>query len=212
VVDVALGAGIGILAGLLFWPRGGSGQLRRDVAAYLEDGSIAVEETVEAMAGRDRPREGLDAARRAMVFADASFCQVHAERHDPRMSYVDWQAALAAGNEIVRGAESLLGHIPPGFQAVWPAAATQLASFARRLRFAYADLATQLRAGRITRPVGTPSAPEDLVGHVQAIVNAGERRPEVLHLVEVEVWLAGLSDDLARIQIPADQPAQHGTR
>jgi uncharacterized membrane protein YccC len=89
VVDVALGAGIGILAGLLFWPRGGSGQLRRDVAAYLEDGSIAVEETVEAMAGRDRPREGLDAARRAMVFADASFCQVHSERHETRMSYVD---------------------------------------------------------------------------------------------------------------------------
>jgi hypothetical protein len=164
------------------------------------------------MAGRDRPREGLDAARRAMVFADASFCQVHSERRSANVLCRLAGRPLAAGNEIVRGAESLLGYIPPGFQAVWPDAATQLASFARRLRFAYADLATQLRAGRITRPVDTPSAPEDLVGHVQAIVNAGEHRREVLHLVEVEVWLAGLSDDLARIQIPADQPAQHGTR
>jgi hypothetical protein len=173
VVDVVVGAGVGILAGLLFWPHGGSGQLRQDVAAYLED---------------------------------------HSERHDPRMSYVDWQAAVGAGNQMVRGAESLLGHIPPGRLAAWPGAATPLASFARRLRFAYADLATQLCAGRITRPVGTPSAPEDLVGHVQAIINAGEHRPEVLHLVEVEVWLASLSDDLARIQTPADQPAQHATR
>ncbi|PWU51368.1 FUSC family protein [Micromonospora globispora] len=212
VVDVVIGAGVGILAGLLFWPRGGSGQLRRDVAAYLEHGSIAVEETVEAMTGRKRPREGLDAARRAMVLADASFCQYHSESHHPGMSHVDWEAARAAGNHMVRGAESLLRDIPPGSLAVWPDAATSLASFTRWLRFAYADLATRVRAGRIARPVSTPSAPEDVLGHVQAIINAGEHRREVLRPVEVEVWLAGLSSDLERIKAPADQPAQRATR
>lgn len=158
-MDVAIGVAVGTLAGLLFWPRGGGGQLRRDVAACLERGSFAVEETVETMAGSDRPRDGLDAARRAMALADASFCQYHTERQDPRMSRVDWEAALAAGNQMVRGAESLLGPSPPGSLAVWPGAAVALTSFARRLRLAYADLATQLRAGRITRPVRTHRYP-----------------------------------------------------
>lgn len=212
VMDVAIGAGIGILAGLLFWPRGGSGQLRRDVAAYLEHGSIAVEDTVETMAGRNRPRKGLGAARRAMALADASFSQYHSEHHHPQMSYVDWQAALSSGNQIVRGAESLLDRNPPGSLAVWPDAATSLTSFARRLRLAYADLAAQLPGGRITRPVSVPAAPEDVLRHVQAIILAGDHRPEVLELVEVDEWLAGLSDDLARIQAPAAQVTRRPTR
>jgi len=212
VTDVAIGAAVGILAGLLIWPRGGSGQLRRDIAACLERGSFAVEETVDTMAGNDWPRDGLDAARRTMALAEASFSQYHAERQDPRMSLVDWEAALAAANQMVRGAESLLGPSPPGSLAVWPGAAVPLTSFARRLRLAYADLATQLPAARIARPVATPSGQEDVLGRVRRIIEAGDHRPEVLHLVEVDEWLAGLADDLARIQVPAEPPAQRATR
>ena len=202
--NVLIGGGVGVLTGVLLWPRGGGGQLRRDAADYLERGAVAIEETVSTLtaAGR-RAGLALDAAHRAMILVDASFCQYHAERRDPKMSFADWQAAVAAGHLIVRGAQALLRRTSPGCLAAWPDAAALLTESARRLRCGYADLAEGLRRGAITRPVDVPVPTRELLDRVEAIITAGETRPEVLQLVDVEVWLASLAENLTRIQNPA---------
>lgn len=200
LVDVLVGVLIGVLAGFLVWPHGGGGELRRTIADYLQAGAAATEETVEVLAGTNQPRGSLDAAHRAMLLAEASFTQYQSEPDDPRMTSVNWDAALIAGHQMVRGGESLLRRNPPGFMAPWPDTARRLTGFTKQLRPAYVDLAEQLRGGRVTRPVPAPPAPDDVLDRVHAIIDGGETCFPVLRLVDVEVWLADLTEDVERIQ------------
>ncbi|MEH1056927.1 FUSC family protein [Micromonospora sp. CPCC 206171] len=208
-VDVLIGAAVGVLAGLLMWPRGASSELRRNAAAYLAAAAEAIAQTVQALAGEDRTPGALDAARRGKILTDASFAQYHSERHDPRMSQVDWEVVLIAGNRTLRGAEALLARDRPGVLASWPDSAAQLVGWAQRLRSAYAHLARQLPQGQIRRPVAPPVAATDIVDHVDESIRSGETRPEVLRLVEVGVWLASLTGHIARIQSPPVAPAEY---
>jgi uncharacterized membrane protein YccC len=209
VVDVLIGAAVGVVAGLLMWPRGASSELRRNAAGYLGAAAEAIPQTVQVLAGRAETPAALAAARREKNLTDASFAQHHSERHDPRMSHVDWEVVLIAGNRILHGAESLLARHRPGVLASWPDSAAQLVGWAQRLRAAYADLAGQLPQGQIRRPVAPPAAAPDIVDRLDESIRSGENRPEVLRPVEVDVWLAGLTGHIARIQSPPTMPAGH---
>ena len=62
VVDVAVGAAIGLATGLLAWPRGGSGELHRAAGRFLAASGRVVRETVDLLHGRRRPSRGGAAA------------------------------------------------------------------------------------------------------------------------------------------------------
>ena len=208
LLDVVIGAAVGVLAGLLIWPRGGSGELRLAIAGYLESSAAATEETVKALAGQPSRQETLGAARRALVLADASFLQYQSERHDPRLPPVNWEAALAAGHDMLRGAESRLRLGTRARLTGVAGAAGSLDDFARRLRRAYGDLVRQLCAGRLVHPVHPPPPPaDDFLDRVRAVLDAGEPRAAALNLVDVEVWLTSVGTDLDRIQPARDEPA-----
>ena len=113
---------------------------------------------------------------------------------------MNWSAILSAGHDVVPGAESLLGH-PPGCLAGWPAAAVLLrdspgtAIGVRGPRRQVAHGRTAARA-----PVSTSCV--DQLDRIRPLL--GEADPQsVRHLVEVDRWLAGLADSLARIHPPA---------
>ena len=63
VLDVAVGAAIGLATGLLAWPRGGSGELHRAAGAYLAAAARVVRETVDVLARGARPGTALPEAR-----------------------------------------------------------------------------------------------------------------------------------------------------
>ena len=75
LLDVAIGAVVGVLAGLLLWPKGGSRELCRSVARYLEVGAAAAEEVTRTLSGRPARQPALGEARQAAVLAEASFLQ-----------------------------------------------------------------------------------------------------------------------------------------
>ncbi|CCH17512.1 FUSC family protein [Micromonospora lupini] len=199
LVDVGLGAVIGVLAGVAMWPRGASHDLRHNAARYLTASGDAVAQTVEAVLGdAPPPEDDLDRVRRRMVLVDSSYCQYHSERHDPRRRRVDWDAALGAGQHVVPGAESLLRRNPPGCLAGWPAAAVLLRDAAGQLRSAYDDLAGEVAHGRASGPVPAPADCVDEVDRVRPLLGTVDTAA-VRHLVEVDRWLAGLADSLNRI-------------
>ncbi|MEU4480307.1 FUSC family protein [Micromonospora sp. NPDC023966] len=202
VVDVAIGAVVGVLAGLLLWPRGSGGELRRNAGAYLAASGRAVEKIVEALAGTADARGAVDAARRAEALASASFVQYHAERHDPRLSQVDWDRVLAAAHRASHGGQALLADRRPGALAPWPGPATALVTRAGRLRDDYADLGRQVTRGRIDRPPAPTDPAGDIARQVHGLVRDGEDRPEVLSLVEVDGWLDDLGGHLRRAAAP----------
>jgi uncharacterized membrane protein YccC len=202
LVDVLLGAVIGVLAGVAMWPRGADHDLRNNAARYLTANADAVDQTVQAVLGDAPPPEhALDRVRRRMVLIDSSYCQFHSERHDPHRQQVNWDAVLSAGHHVVPGAESLLRRNPPGCLAGWPEAAALLRDTAGRLRSAYDGLADEVAHGRTSgrKPVSTTCAEQ--LDRIRPLLGEADPR-SVRHLVEVDRWLAGLADSLGRARPP----------
>ncbi|MDW5327848.1 FUSC family protein [Plantactinospora sp. KLBMP9567] len=200
LLDVAIGAVLGVLAGLLLWPKGGSGELRRSIARYLSVSAAAAEEVTRTLSGRPSRQDAVGAARQAWILAEASFLQYQMERDDPRLPPVNWQAALAAGQHLHLGAESRLRRGAHARLTRVQDAAGPLDDLAGRLRRRYADLAEQVSTGRLSRPVTPPRPPEDFPARVRGVLAAGESRAAALNLVDVELWLTGAGAELERIQ------------
>ncbi|RKF25477.1 FUSC family protein [Micromonospora globbae] len=196
LLDVLLGTAIGVLAGLLMWPRGARGDLRRHAAAALVASAEVLEEVVEATLGGPASDRTFERARRATILADASYAQYHGERPDPRTSRVDWQAVLAAGHHTLLAAESTLDRNPPGCLAGWPDAAAQLRGTVRRLRSAYDEVARRIAHGEPAHPTVTPTRCVDELEPIRPALDQPGR--PVRHLVEVHLLLASAADDLAR--------------
>ncbi|MET8361138.1 FUSC family protein [Micromonospora sp. NPDC005171] len=202
LVDVLLGAVIGVLAGVAMWPRGAVHDLRHNAAGYLSANADAVEQTVQAILGDAPPPEGaLNRVRRRMVLIDSSYCQYHSERHDPHRQQVNWDAVLSAGHHVMPGAESLLRRNPPGCLASWPEAVAFLRDSAGRLRSAYDALADEVASGRTSAWTPVSSSCVDQLDRIRPLLGEADGQ-SVRHLVEVDRWLAGLADSLARARPP----------
>ncbi|MDG4838075.1 FUSC family protein [Micromonospora sp. WMMD967] len=201
LVDVLLGAVIGVLAGVAMWPRGASHDLRHNAVRYLAASADAVEQTVEAVLGdAPSPQGAVDRVRRRMVLIDSSYCQYHSERHDPHRRQVNWDAVLSAGHHVVPGVGSLLRRNPPGCLAGWPAAAALLRDAVARLRSAYDEVAEEVTHGRSSGPSPAPITCVDELERVRPLLGSVDPQA-VRHLVEVDRWLAGLADTLALARI-----------
>ena len=186
VLDVAIGAAIGVFIGIFAWPRGGSGELHRAVANFLSASAKVVSETVAVLAQGAAPGHALSEARSLGQLAEASFALYQTERHGP--TQVDWQAALAAGHHAVRGAEALLRSDAHGKML---ACTTPLTTTAADVAARFETIAEGFHAHR--RPLHAPFGPAPVVVWPTHIGLA------LYHLADLRVWLDGLRDDLDRI-------------
>ena len=214
VVDVAVGAAIGLATGLLAWPRGGSGELHRAAGTYLAAAGRVVRETVDVLTRGAVP--AVRCRRRATPASSpqASWALYQTERH-PTPS-VDWQATLLAGHHAVRGAEWLLQGSRADLRPDVPCA-----------RCDGAELLGKCLTGRLLPCVEPLSAEADdvaaryervadaLLRRDHAVLGAAPPEPprgdwptdlgtDLYHLADLHVWLDGLRDDLGRIR--ADAP------
>ncbi|MFG1995429.1 FUSC family protein [Actinoplanes sp. NPDC048988] len=182
VLDVVVGAVVGVLIGLFAWPRGGAGELRRAAANFMAASADVVRETVAVMAQGSPQASALPAARGASLLAEASFALYQSEHHPD--SPVDWQATLLAGHHAVRGAEALIRSCPAG--GLLPCEA-QLTTSAEDVAACYTRAESSLRRGAALPPVPPPVPvpwPNDLGQDLYVIA-------------DLRVWLLGLRDDLA---------------
>jgi uncharacterized membrane protein YccC len=191
VLDVAVGAGVGVLIGLFAWPRGGAGELHRATANFLTAGAAVVRETVAVLATAARPGAAIPHARQESLLAEASFALYQTERHPE--SRVDWQAALIAGHHTVRGAEALLRSCPTG--RLLPCE-TLLSTTADTVARGYERFAAGLRR-RDRIALGDP-----------AMATSADEWPtdlgsDLYHLADIRIWLNGLAEDLVRVAAPA---------
>ncbi len=194
VLDVLVGAGVGVLIGLFAWPRGGAGELHRAVGNFIGAGSRVIRETVAVMADGEQPGTALPQARSTGMLADASYALYQSERHEP--STLDWQAVLVAGHHAVRGAEVLVRSCPAGglLPSIGPLTSTAW-DVARRFERASEGLLARDR-GFVER--ATVERPEP----VEWPTDLG---PDLFIIADLRAWLDGLRDDIARI---AGRPEQ----
>lgn len=213
LVDVLLGAVIGVLAGVAMWPRGAGFDLRENATRYLVANADAVEQTVQAVLGAaPSPEDALNRVRRRMILIDSSYCQYHMERHDPHSQQVNWNAVLSAGHHVVPGAESLLRRNPPGCLADWPEAEALLRDSVGRLRSTYSAVADEVAHGRTPHRTQTATTCADQLDRIRPLLGDADLQ-SVRHLVAVDRWLAGLADILPQIHQPAGgRPADRRDR
>ena len=195
VLDVFVGAAIGVAAGVLAWPRGAGGELRRSGARLLAAGGEAVRETAQVLtASRPLPSltdpsvGAMPRVKEAKLLADASYGMYQTERHGAPESMVDWQAVTAAGHHIVRGSQLLRDTYDPGSLAPWRPLVNDSAT---NVGEACGVLANALYEGRDPRAAPVAVAP------------ATDNR-----VADVQIWLAGVADDLTRLS--ADSSKEHG--
>jgi uncharacterized membrane protein YccC len=196
VVDVVVGAGIGVVIGLLAWPRGGSGELHRATGTLMAAAAEVVRETVAVLARGQSPGEALPRARRAGQLAEASFALYQNERHPP--GRIDWQAALIAGHHTIRGAEALVRSCPTG--GLLPCVAP-LTAAAEDVAGRFRDVSDRLLHRQW--PAGPPTPAQQPTDWPTDLAQ------DLYHLADLRVWLDGLRADLNRV-VTSTEPGAAG--
>ncbi len=193
VLDVAVGAAIGVFIGVFAWPRGGSGELHRATANFLSACAGVVRDSVAVLADGAARGDALPRARTLGQLAEASYALYQSERHGP--TRLDWQATIAAGHHAVRGAEALLRSDANGRMLDCTAALTAAAAdVATRFEIVAAGLLSGRRPLHLAFPTPPALAWPTHIGLAR------------YHLADIRVWLDGLRDDLDRIVDAPDAP------
>jgi uncharacterized membrane protein YccC len=202
VEDVAIGFAISIAVGLLFWPRGAAGILRR----RLDDAYEACAACLATCVGwllDDGPADQVTESRRQAVtrerLLDAAVRQSLSERMPPAQR-MDDVATLVGGAVRLRVAGDALVSLGQRHErAACADGASSLRGEVESVRAWYATLGARLAAGAAPLPtaVAEKELPPDLLEGVRAAAVAGDRARTVAAVV---VWWCSEQVNLLRRQ------------
>ncbi|MGW6984482.1 FUSC family protein [Streptomyces sp. NPDC054932] len=194
MLDVLIGSMIGVVFGLLAWPRGAERELHRAVSLLLTAEADAVERTtavvVEGGPGHvpdDRPLQ------HALTMAETAFAQHQSEprTRDGLHPRTDWQAAMMTGHHVMWGSRRL---IVRGGPAVGPENAVRLDGRAD-------GVAARMRKAAQRAAVGAGPDAWDPQGAPPSAGPAADDLPGVSspRFFAALAWLESLNADLARV-------------
>ncbi|WP_078903645.1 FUSC family protein [Streptomyces xanthophaeus] len=198
LMDVVIGSLVGVVFGLLAWPRGAQDELHRAVALLLRRAAGTVESTADAVAAGgpggipdDRPLQ------HALALAESAFAQFQSEPRAPNDAPSDWQAAMMTGHHTLWGSRRLLdraGPSPGDTDAAWLRA--HGAGVAARLR----DAAQRAQESELAVRAQDRAAAEVPTGAGAAAGGVpGTGSPRFFAAV---AWLDSLTNDLERLATP----------
>jgi hypothetical protein len=207
LLDVVVGAGVGIAVGAAVWPAGGHGELRRDAARSLQGLADLVRAAAAWISGTgDIP--GMIAPLRTcehwLMFFEADFLQFRAERRRRHEDDTDWYAVLGVVHRSLRTVRAAVREDESG--GARPTSRDIVARLVRdayALADGYAAVAHALARGRTPHVVLDIGA--DFVDRgLRAVADDPHRRDhprEALRLVDAWGRLGWAADDLALLDV-----------
>jgi uncharacterized membrane protein YccC len=181
IEDVAIGFGISLGVGLLFWPRGAADLLRENLAsAYARSADYVVATAHQLVVGRGAATKDSEAgmAAAAVHRLDDAFRQYLAERSAQRMNIASVGTLVAGAARVRRTAQSLsaLGHMQDGDTHL-TRCGENLDAEAHAVRSWYVALGDALVHGRTVPPVHIPDrdSRRRLLECVQTVAGRDER-------------------------------------
>ncbi|HET6759916.1 MAG TPA: FUSC family protein [Propionibacteriaceae bacterium] len=203
ITDVVLGGLLGAVIGLLVWPRGATGEMRRIAKASLDTAANDLESTVRLLIHREMAsadgKDSAGVATHSLMLAASTLAQYRSElRSTP--DNVDWLGVLALANEVVRGGQALRRAHDRAGPLPWPAVADELDNLGQ-------GTADQLReiADLVSTKAGQPGAADKpaefsvdswLATNDAREVTSRQRDPAAaVRVLDVWGWLAGVSFD-----------------
>ncbi|MFF4423523.1 FUSC family protein [Streptomyces sp. NPDC001549] len=204
ILNVIIGSLIGVVFGVLAWPRGAQRELHRAVALLLTREAETVERTtadvVEGGPGHTPDDHPLQ---HALIMAESAFAQHQSEPRNTEDPTTDWQAAMMTGHHVLWGSRRL---VVRGGPAVGPDNGARLdgraAGVAGRMREAAE------RAGAAPEASDAPdpqSAPPPGVPTLDDPPRASSPR-----FFAALAWLDSLTVDVARITASDHPPGPPG--
>ncbi|MEU6665918.1 FUSC family protein [Streptomyces sp. NPDC046727] len=202
VLDVLVGSAIGVVFGVLAWPRGAHDELRQAAADLLRRAAEIVVATSASMAAGATAamRPGMSGHRslqRAVILAESAYAQLQSEPqplgawgHRPRRPVVDWQATLIAGHHTLWGSARLL---EPPLTELSPAAAESACRLGDRVAGRMLLVSAALDPGDDTPPAALPLIDPAFAGFADEPPGA----PRAYYAIVA--WLDALMTDLTRI-------------
>lgn len=196
-LDVLVGSAIGMVCGLLAWPRGAHDELGRAVSVLLRAAADDVR-AVTADFGRAREVEPDQRVRHALALTESAYAQFQAERQHPDAPVRDWQAAVMTGHHVLWGGRRP-GGTPPGprEEAVVREYGAWVAAGLRRA----AGLADPVHAAPGATVLAEPAGASGPAPHRSTPVGA---TPVFFAAM---AWLDALGSDLALLEEGAAAPA-----
>lgn len=206
LLDVAVGAVVGIAVGAAVWPAGGHGEVRRDAARSLHALSGLITAMVAWTTGTGRRADLLERLHendRELLFLEADFLQYRAERRRRHEDDVDWFTVLGVAHRTIRTVRSALDDDTDDRTVPWPDLLAQLDRDATALAEGYAAVGRAVAEGRPPSVV-LPIPADFLDRALHAIADAPGRREhprETLLLVDAWGRLGWSADDLAALGV-----------
>ena len=211
VQDVAIGFGISLAVGVVFWPRGAASLVRSSVAAAYVSGVEFVDAAVARIVDRTKMAASQPAARAAEATAarlDDAFRHYLAERSAKRLDLGDVGTLVSGAGHLRRTALSLTGlglrvdgAAVPGDDGV------RLSADADGVHRWYCRLATALVDGDNPPPVGAP----DATGRRHLALRVGRAAAggssEEIHGAVMLLWASEHLDNLAHLEERLVPPA-----
>ncbi|MBV2354109.1 FUSC family protein [Streptomyces sp. J2-1] len=202
LLDVLVGSAIGMVFGLVAWPRGAHNELRFAAAQLLRGAAEIVVATSASVtgggtAGASPGEAGHRSLRRAVILAESAYAQYQSEpapygprAHGTAPRGVDWQATLMAGHHTLWGSERLLDP-PPG--PLRPEVATTLGALGDRVAGRMLLVSAALDPGGDTPTAPVPHLTPDHAAFSTEPPGAPRRYYATVS------WLESLMTDLSRI-------------
>ncbi|MFF8264621.1 FUSC family protein [Streptomyces virginiae] len=211
LMDVIIGSMIGVVFGLLAWPRGAQSELHRAVAVLLAREAETVERTTAAVvAGRRDTAPDDRALQLALSLAESAYAQRQSEPRAPVARAPDWQAAMITGHHVLWGSRRLLARAGPDLgQGNGERLSGRADGVAARMRAAAQRAATVPPDHGSDGGVAASAEPAAGPG-------GGGRDPEVVApsaFFAAQTWLDSLTADIERVMAPcraADQAGSSG--
>jgi uncharacterized membrane protein YccC len=210
LVDVIVGAGVGVAVGVLAWPRGGQAELRRAGSRCLSAAADCIDTTADWIVSAGPPEAlgaRLAAVRRAETLYESTYAQYRSEPVDIRDT-TDWLIVGVVTARAASGAGAAARWVDQRGPLPWEDVRADLETAARRT-------ADELRscAYRLTSPAdgGSTSSRATLREADRAAVRAGlaetarepgrrEHPDATLRAIEAWGWLWWLADDISRLE------------
>ncbi|PVZ04632.1 FUSC family protein [Actinomycetospora cinnamomea] len=209
LLDVVVGAVVGIGVGAAVWPAGGHGEVRRDAARALGATADLVAAAAAWLTGsgtREQVARQLEPADHWLLFFEATFLQYRSERGRRQEDDVDWFVVLGVVHRAIRTARSSFDDPDPATLRLWerwPDLVGLLRHDARALTDGYRAVARALADGHA--PAGVLAVPSDFLDRaLRALADTRGRREhprETLRLVDAWGRLGWLADDLVALGV-----------
>jgi uncharacterized membrane protein YccC len=207
ITDVVLGGLLGAVIGLLVWPRGATGEMRRTAKTSLDAAANDLESTVRWLTHREvAPSDRQDSASVAMhslILADSTFAQYRSEFRS-KADNVDWLVVLALINEVVRGGQALRRTHGAAGPLPWPAVANELKGLgqgtAGQLREIAGLVSTKTpRPGPGGKPADTSVDSWLSTNDAREVARRQSDPAAAVRVLDIWGWLAGVSFDGRRV-------------